>query len=77
MITAWWIFCAFSMGGCAGLLLAALLRTTADRSPDALAPAECRKLRLALSVSHDAASHDDSVTHVVAARDASAPNTPR
>ena len=45
MITAWWIFVAFVVGGCAGLLLTALLRTAADQSPDALVPAECRKLR--------------------------------
>jgi hypothetical protein len=43
MITAWWIFVAFVVGGCAGLLLTALLRTAAD--PDALVPAACRKLR--------------------------------
>ncbi len=45
MITAWWIFVAFAVGGCAGLLLTALLRTAADQSSDALVPAECRKLR--------------------------------
>lgn len=45
MITAWWIYVAFVVGGCAGLLLAALLRTAADPSSDPLVPAECRKLR--------------------------------
>lgn len=45
MITAWWIFVAFVAGGCAGLLLIALLQTAADQSPDALVPAESRKLR--------------------------------
>ena len=45
MITAWWIFVAFVVGGCAGLLLTSLLRIAADQSPDALARAEWRKLR--------------------------------
>ena len=45
MITAWWIFVAFVVGGCAGLLVTSLLRIAADQSPDALAPAEWRKLR--------------------------------
>ena len=37
MITACWIFVALVVGGCAGLLLAALLRIAADEGPDALA----------------------------------------
>jgi esterase/lipase superfamily enzyme len=41
MITAWWIFVAFVVGGCAGLLVTSLLRIAADQSPDALVPAEC------------------------------------
>jgi len=48
MITAWWIFVAFLAGGCAGLLLIALLRAAADQSSDALVPAESRKLRPSL-----------------------------
>jgi hypothetical protein len=46
MITAWWIFVAFVLGGCAGLLLTALLRTAADQTRDALAPADRRTVRL-------------------------------
>jgi hypothetical protein len=45
MITGWWIFVAFVVGGCAGLLVTSLLRIAADQSPDALVPAECRKRR--------------------------------
>ena len=33
MITAWWIFVAFVVGGCAGLLLTALLRTQQIKAP--------------------------------------------
>jgi hypothetical protein len=45
MITAWWIFVAFVVGGWAGLLVASLLRIAADQSSDASVPAEWRKLR--------------------------------
>jgi len=45
MITSWWIFVAFVVGGCAGLLVASLLRIAADQSSDASVPAEWRKLR--------------------------------
>ena len=41
MIAPWWIFIAFAIGGCTGLLLAALLRIAADESPDALLLARC------------------------------------
>jgi hypothetical protein len=37
----WWIFVAYAVGGCAGVLLTALLRTAADQRPDALLPAGC------------------------------------
>jgi uncharacterized protein involved in exopolysaccharide biosynthesis len=43
MTTAWWILVAFVLGGCAGLVLTALLRTAADQSRDTLVPAECGK----------------------------------
>jgi uncharacterized protein involved in exopolysaccharide biosynthesis len=46
MITAWWIFVAFVLGGCAGLLLTALLRTAADQPRDASVPADRRTVRL-------------------------------
>lgn len=41
MIASWWIFVALAIGGCTGLLLAALLRIAADESPDALLLARC------------------------------------
>jgi hypothetical protein len=41
MITAWWIFVAFALGGCAGVLLIALLRSAADQDSGALFAAQC------------------------------------
>ena len=38
MIPIWWTLVTFVAGGCAGLLLIALMRTASDRDDDAFRP---------------------------------------
>jgi len=55
MITAWWIFAAFAVGGYVGMLLIALLRVAADQDSATLFPAKCEDCgRRDKPVSHDA-----------------------
>jgi hypothetical protein len=42
MISAWWTLFAFIGGGCAGVLLIALMRVAADAVPRSV---ECRPIR--------------------------------